>query len=57
VRNARQGQIDTHKAKLNTRLSLGKGGSILAIDALTKVKDTKRKAAKDAIKKARTKIV
>jgi len=57
VRNVRQGQIDTHKAKLNARLSLRKGGSILGINALAKVKDLKRKATEDAIKKARTKIV
>jgi len=57
VKNAQQGQIDTHKAKLNTRLSLGKRGSILGLDALKKVKVLKRKAADNAIRKTKTKIV
>jgi hypothetical protein len=56
VKNARQSQIDTYKAKLEARLSLSKGGSLLALDSLEKKKQLKRKAADDAIRKARTKI-
>ena len=56
VKNARQGQINTHKAKLEARLSLSKGGSLLALDSIEKKKQLKRKAADDAIRKAKTKI-
>jgi hypothetical protein len=46
VTQARADQIATHKAKLNARLSLSKGGSILASDALVKTKEKKRKCWK-----------
>jgi hypothetical protein len=56
VTQARAGQIATHKAKLNARQSLSKGGSILASDALVKTKEKKRKAAADLVKRAKRKI-
>jgi hypothetical protein len=56
VMQARAGQIATHKAKLNTRQSLSKGGSILALDALVKTKERKRKAAADLVKSLWRKI-
>jgi hypothetical protein len=56
IAQARASQIATHKAKLNTRQSLGKGGSILAIEALHKIKVKTRKDAKEKLRKAKAKI-
>jgi hypothetical protein len=56
VTQARAGQIATHKAKLSARLSLSKGGSILASDALVKTKEKRRKSAEDLVKKAKRRI-
>ena len=57
VNNARQAQIEVYKAKLNARLSLQKGGNLIALDALNKVKLAKRNAAEKAVRKARRKII
>ncbi|KAN0074286.1 hypothetical protein V8E54_008223, partial [Elaphomyces granulatus] len=46
----------THKRKLNARKSLGKGGSILARDALQKIKDKRRQEADDKLKRAKKAI-
>jgi hypothetical protein len=54
--NARKAQVDLHKSKLNARMSLSKGGNMLAIDGLEKKKMLKRKYADDAVKKQKTKI-
>jgi hypothetical protein len=56
IAQACAGQVATHKAKLNTRQSLGKGGSILAIDALHKIKVKTRKDAEEKLQKAKAKI-
>ena len=45
-----------HKRKLIARKSLGKGGSILACDALQKIKDKRRQEANDKLQKARKAI-
>ena len=45
-----------HKRKLIARKSLGKGGSILACDALQKIKDKRRQEANDKLRKARKAI-
>jgi membrane-bound lytic murein transglycosylase len=42
------------KRKLHARKSLGKGGSILAHDALQKIKDKRRQEADDKLKRAAT---
>ena len=34
LKNARAGQLATYKAKLNSRISLQKGGSLLALEGL-----------------------
>jgi hypothetical protein len=57
VMQAHASQIATHKAKLNSRLSLSKGGSILVSDALIKIKEKRRKATKDLVKKAKRRII
>src|ERR1700735_3746321 len=49
VAQARAGAIQTHKRKLNARKSLGKGGSILARDALQNIKDKRRQEADDKL--------
>jgi hypothetical protein len=54
VTQARAGQIATHKLK--ARQSLGRGGSILASDALVKTKEKRRKAAADLVKSVQRKI-
>jgi hypothetical protein len=56
ILNAHRGQIEVHKSKLNARISLSKGGSMLAINALKKKKMLKRRATNNAIKKQKTKI-
>jgi hypothetical protein len=56
VKQAHVGQIATHKAKLNARLSLQKGGSILALDALDQKKVKLRKVAEEKLKKAQIAI-
>jgi hypothetical protein len=53
VTQARAGAIATHKRRLNTRKSLGKGGSLLAADALETIKTKRRNEANDKIKKAK----
>jgi hypothetical protein len=50
VTQACASQIATHKAKLNAQQSLGKGSSILALDALVKTKEKKRKAVANLVK-------
>ena len=49
IKQARAGQVETHKRKLKARKSLGKGGSLLARDALQKIKDKCRKEADDVL--------
>jgi hypothetical protein len=56
VLNAHRGQKEVYKSKLDARISLSKGGNILAIDALEKKKTLKRKAADNTVKKQKTKI-
>jgi hypothetical protein len=56
VAQARAGAVEAHKRKLNARKSLSKGGSILACDALKKIKDKKRKEADEGLRKAKTAI-
>jgi hypothetical protein len=56
VLNAANAQVELHKSKLNARRSLAKGGNMLAIDGLEKLKMLKRKAANDAVTKQKTKI-
>jgi DDE superfamily endonuclease len=56
VAQARAGAIQTHKRKLHARKSLGKGGSILARDALQKIKDKRRQEADDKLKRAKKAI-
>jgi hypothetical protein len=51
VAQARAGAIQTHRRKLNARKSLGKGGSVLARDALQKIKDKRRQESDDRLKK------
>jgi len=52
MKKARASQVESHKAKLNARLSFQKGGSILASDALEQKKVKARKAAEEKLKKA-----
>ena len=54
--NAVNAQVELYKSKLDARISLGKGGNILAIDGLKKKKMLKRKAANTAITKQKIKI-
>jgi hypothetical protein len=56
IKQARAGQVETHKRKLEARKSLGKGGSLLASDALQKIKIKRRKEADDVLRKAKTAI-
>jgi hypothetical protein len=56
IRQARAGQIATHRAKLNARLSLQRGGSILASDTLNQKKVKARKAAEEKLKKTQTAV-
>jgi hypothetical protein len=56
IAQAHAGQVATHKAKLNARQSLGRGGSILAIEALHKIKVKTRKDAEEKLRKANAKI-
>jgi hypothetical protein len=56
VLNAQEAQINLHKSKLYARRSLAKGGSILAIDGLEKLKMLTRKSADDAVIKQKTRI-
>jgi hypothetical protein len=56
IKQARAGQVETHKRKLEAWKSLGKGGSLLARDALQKIKDKRRKEADDVLQKAKTAI-
>jgi hypothetical protein len=56
VKQARAGQVETHKRKLQAWKSLGKGGSLLASDALQKIKDKRRKEADDILRKAKTAV-
>jgi hypothetical protein len=56
VLNAARAQVELHKSKLDARRSLSKGGSMLAIDGLEKLKMLKRKAADNAVTKQKTKI-
>jgi hypothetical protein len=41
----------TYKHKLTTRKSLGRGGSLLALDALQKIKGKRRQEADDKLRK------
>jgi hypothetical protein len=56
VGQARIGQIETHKRKLDARKSLQKGGSILASTALKRSKKKRRDAAEAELKKAQKAI-
>jgi hypothetical protein len=53
---AREGQITTHKRKLNARKSLQKGGFILTSDALDRSKKKRRHKADKKLRKARKAI-
>jgi hypothetical protein len=57
VGQARAGQIETHKRKLDARKSLQKGGSILASTALNRSKKKRRDAAEAELKKAQKAIL
>jgi hypothetical protein len=48
--------VESHKWKLESWKSLRKRGSLLAKDALQKIKDKRRKEADESLKKARTAI-
>jgi hypothetical protein len=52
----RRNRHNLHKTKLHNQRSLSKGGSILTLDGLEKLKMLTRKAADDAITKQKTKI-
>jgi hypothetical protein len=56
IKQARAGQVETHKSKLEARKSLGNGGSLLASDALQKIKNKRKKEADDTLRKAKTAI-
>ena len=56
VKQAREAQVNGLKAKLHSRKTLGKGGSILASDALEKIKIKDRKEAEDTLRKAKKAI-
>jgi hypothetical protein len=56
IKQARASQVETHKCKLEAQKSLGKGGSLLASDALQKIKIKRRKEADDVLWKAKTTI-
>jgi hypothetical protein len=49
-------QIETYKRKLHTHKSLSKGGSILAINALQRIGDKRRKEADNIIHRAKRAI-
>jgi hypothetical protein len=53
LKNSRAKQVDVHKAKLIARVSLSKGGSILASIGLARKKDKEVKLYREALKKAR----
>jgi hypothetical protein len=52
IETAHQGAINVQKRKLNAHKSLGKGGSIIAIDALAKIKEKRCKEADKTLQKA-----
>ena len=54
VLQARASQIEGHKRKLTARKSLGKGGALLARNALTTMKEKRKREADDALRKANT---
>jgi hypothetical protein len=56
VAQAYIGAKATHKRKLIARKSLGKGGSLLACDALQKIKDKQRQEAEDKLWKGKRAI-
>ena len=56
LKNARAKQVAIHKKKLNSRVSLQKGGSLLASVGLARKKDKEVKVAKEALKKAKTAV-
>ena len=56
VKQAREAQVNRLKAKLHSRKTLGKGGSILASDTLEKIKIKDRKEAEDTLCKAKKAI-
>src|SRR5438045_9407014 len=56
IAQAHAGAKATHKCKLIAWRSLGKGGSLLACDALQKIKDKRRQEADDKLQKAKRAI-
>jgi hypothetical protein len=56
VKQACVGQMEAHKRKLIACKSLGKGGSLLASEALQKIKDKRRKEADEVLQKANTAV-
>jgi hypothetical protein len=54
LKNARAKQVAIHKKKLNSYVSLQKGGSLLALVGLAWKKDKEVKVAEEALKKAKT---
>ena len=56
VEQARHGQIETYKRRLDTRKSLRKGGHLTTQATLQKIKDKRRTAAEDQLKKAKRAI-
>jgi hypothetical protein len=56
VEQARRGQIETHKRKLDAQRSLSKGGSLTAYDALERIKTKRRKEADGVLRKAKRAI-
>ena len=49
---ARHSQVETHKRRLDTQKSLGKGGHLTASAVLIKIKEKRYKATKDNLYKA-----
>ena len=57
VAQARASAVKVHKRKLNAYKSLSKGGSLLACNALKKIKDKKKKEADEGLQMAKTAII
>lgn len=56
IRQARAGAIETEKKRLYARKSLGKGSSILASEAVQKMKEKRLQEADDKLRKAKRAI-
>jgi predicted KAP-like P-loop ATPase len=56
IKRSRESAVAKHKSKLFARMSIQKGGSILASDALAQKKAKIRKAAEENVRKAQAAI-